>query len=43
VFFPREPHGLQEPRHAFDKIKREYDFFAKYVLGVEPKKAELVP
>ncbi len=44
VFFPREPHGLQEPRHALDKIVREYDFFAKYVLGVEPKaKAELVP
>ena len=43
VFFPREPHGLQEPRHAFDKIRREYEFFTKYVLGIEPKKAELVP
>ena len=44
VFFPREPHGLQEPRHTLDKIVREYNFFAKYVLGVEPKaKAELVP
>jgi dipeptidyl aminopeptidase/acylaminoacyl peptidase len=43
VFYPREPHGLLEPRHAFDKIKREYDFFAKYVLGIQPKKAELVP
>ncbi len=43
VFYPREPHGLQEPRHAFDKIKREYDFFAKHVLGVEPKRPELVP
>ena len=44
VFFPREPHVLQEPRHALDKIVREYNFFAKYVLGVEPKpKAELVP
>ena len=44
VFFPREPHGLQEPRHALDKMVREYNFFAKYVLGVEPKpQAELVP
>ena len=44
VFFPREPHGLLEPRHALDKIVREYNFFAKHVLGVEPKpKTELVP
>lgn len=35
VFFPREPHGLQEPRHMMDKMKREYAFFSKYVLGVE--------
>ena len=44
VFFPREPHGLGEPRHMLDKIKREYAFFSKYVLGVEVKdKPELVP
>jgi dipeptidyl aminopeptidase/acylaminoacyl peptidase len=44
VLFPREPHGLLEPRHAADKIQREYDFFARYVLGVTPKpRAELVP
>ncbi|MBM4187644.1 MAG: S9 family peptidase [Gemmatimonadetes bacterium] len=44
VFYPREPHGLQEPRHAADKIQREYDFFAKYVLGLAPKeRPELVP
>lgn len=36
VFFPREPHGLQEPRHALDKIRREVAFFSKYVLGKEP-------
>ena len=40
VFFPREPHGLQEPRHSLDKMKREVAFFSKYVLGSEPK---LVP
>lgn len=33
VFFPREPHGLGEPRHQLDKMEREYDWFAKYVLG----------
>ncbi len=44
VFFPREGHGLSEPRHQLDKIKREYAFFAKQVLGIEPKdKPELVP
>jgi dipeptidyl aminopeptidase/acylaminoacyl peptidase len=37
VFFPREGHGLQEPRHQLDKMKREYAWFAKYVLGVEEK------
>jgi dipeptidyl aminopeptidase/acylaminoacyl peptidase len=44
VFFPREPHGLQEPRHMLDKVKREYAFFSKHVLGIELKeKAEPVP
>lgn len=35
VFFPREGHSLQEPRHQLDKMKREYAHFAKYVLGIE--------
>lgn len=35
VLFPREPHGLQEPRHRLDKMRREYNWFSKYVLGVE--------
>ena len=49
VFFPREPHGLQEPRHQLDKMRREYAWFSKYVLGVEvpeprsEKKAEDKP
>ena len=33
VWFPREPHGLQEPQHQLDKMKREYAFFSEYVLG----------
>ena len=36
VFYPREPHGLQEPRHQMDKMRREYAWFAKYVLGETP-------
>ena len=35
VVFPREPHGLQEPRHRLDKMRREYAWFSKYVLGIE--------
>ncbi len=43
VLFPREPHGLQEPRHRLDKMRREYAWFSKYVLGIEapePKPAK---
>lgn len=35
VVFPREPHGLQEPRHRLDKMRREYAWCSKYVLGIE--------
>jgi dipeptidyl aminopeptidase/acylaminoacyl peptidase len=35
VLFPREPHGLQEPRHQLDKMRREYAWFSRHVLGVE--------
>ena len=36
VFFPREPHGLGEPRHMLDKLEREYSWFARYVLNEQP-------
>ena len=36
VFYPRQGHGIGEPRLQLDKIKREYAFFAKYVLGEAP-------
>jgi dipeptidyl aminopeptidase/acylaminoacyl peptidase len=39
-FFPREPHGLGEPRHQLDKMRREYAWFSKYVLGVEVPAAQ---
>lgn len=31
VLFPREPHGLREPRHQLDKMKRESAWFEKYL------------
>jgi dipeptidyl aminopeptidase/acylaminoacyl peptidase len=37
VLFPREGHGLSEPRHQLDKMRREYAWFAKHVLGKEEK------
>jgi dipeptidyl aminopeptidase/acylaminoacyl peptidase len=43
VFYPREPHGLQEPRHQLDKVKREYAWFAKYVLGESSDAPKVVP
>ena len=33
VVYPREPHGLGEPRHQLDKMKREYAWMARWVLG----------
>jgi dipeptidyl aminopeptidase/acylaminoacyl peptidase len=33
VFDPREGHGLTEPKHSLDKVRREYAWFARYVLG----------
>jgi dipeptidyl aminopeptidase/acylaminoacyl peptidase len=31
VIYPREPHGLREPKHQLDKIRRELDWFEKYL------------
>ena len=36
VFYPREGHGLGEYYHQIDKVKREYDWIAKYTLGGRP-------
>ena len=33
VFYPREPHGLGEPRHQLDKLRREYEWMARWTLG----------
>jgi dipeptidyl aminopeptidase/acylaminoacyl peptidase len=43
VFFPREGHGLAEPRHQLDKMRREYGWFAKYVLGESAAEEKTAP
>ena len=40
VFYPREPHGLQEPRHQLDKMKRENEWIRRWTLG---EQTALVP
>lgn len=35
VRYPREGHGLSEPRHQIDRLRRYLDFFAKHV-GLTP-------
>jgi len=44
VFYPRAGHGLSEPRHQLDRMRREYAFFSKRVLGVDVSdKPALIP
>ncbi|HEY5492100.1 MAG TPA: S9 family peptidase [Gemmatimonadaceae bacterium] len=33
VFYPREGHGFQEYYHQMDRMKREYEWIAKYTLA----------
>ncbi|HVF91457.1 MAG TPA: S9 family peptidase [Blastocatellia bacterium] len=35
VFYPRQGHGLLEPKLQLDKMRREYAWHAKHVLGLE--------
>lgn len=37
VTYPREPHGLQEPKHVKDAVTRNLNWFNKWILGKEPK------
>lgn len=38
VIFPREGHGLSEPRHQLEKMQREHSWFLNNVIGQQPKK-----
>ncbi len=33
VIYPREPHGLREPKHQLDKMRRELEWIDRYVKG----------
>ena len=33
VMYPREPHGLQEPRHQLDKMRREVEWISRWTAG----------
>jgi len=46
VVYPRQPHGIQEPRLIKDSLERNLAWFNKWVLGLEPpveKKEEKKP
>jgi len=33
IIYPREGHGLREPAHQLDKMRRELAWIEKYVRG----------
>lgn len=37
VIYPREPHGLREPKHQLDKMRRELEWIEKYVRSAQPE------
>jgi prolyl oligopeptidase len=39
VFYPREGHGFTEYYHQLDRMKREYEWLAKFTLGQRPRTA----
>ena len=39
VFYPREGHGLSEYYHQMDRMKREYEWLARFTLGNTVKTA----
>jgi dipeptidyl aminopeptidase/acylaminoacyl peptidase len=43
VFYPREGHGFGEYYHQLDRMKREYEWIAKYTLGEGGAKVSVVP
>jgi dipeptidyl aminopeptidase/acylaminoacyl peptidase len=36
VVYPRQPHGLQEPKFILDAMQRNLDWFDRWVLGRQP-------
>jgi dipeptidyl aminopeptidase/acylaminoacyl peptidase len=42
VFYPREGHGFQEYYHQLDRMRREYEWIAKYTLGEAGTRANMM-
>jgi dipeptidyl aminopeptidase/acylaminoacyl peptidase len=38
VVYPGQGHGIEEPRLALDAMKRNLDWFNKWLRGIEPLK-----
>ncbi|HSF24442.1 MAG TPA: prolyl oligopeptidase family serine peptidase, partial [Blastocatellia bacterium] len=39
IIYPREGHGLREPAHQLDKMRREFEWIEKYVGSASEKNA----
>jgi len=39
VIYPREGHGLREPKHQLDKMRREMEWIERYIQGITEKAA----
>ncbi|HSB12308.1 MAG TPA: S9 family peptidase, partial [Blastocatellia bacterium] len=40
VIYPREGHGLREPKHQLDKMRREMEWIDRYIRGAADKAAD---
>ncbi len=36
VVYPRQPHGIREPKFLRDAMERNLNWFNKWLLGIEP-------
>ena len=40
VLYPRQGHGIREPKFIMDAMRRNFEWFNRFVLGEEPEKAK---
>ena len=38
VVYPRQPHGIQEPKMMLDAMRRNLDWFDRWIKGTQPTK-----
>ncbi|MFB3154310.1 MAG: hypothetical protein ACE10I_07545 [Candidatus Acidiferrales bacterium] len=36
VVYPRQPHGIREPKLLRDALERNLNWFNRWLLGIEP-------